>query len=39
MFTQINLPHKSYLFIDMITSVIFINIENYHKNISIKNYS
>ena len=31
MIIQINLSYKSYLFINMITLMIFININNYHK--------
>ena len=36
---QINLSYKSYLFIDMIALMIFINIKNYHKSYFYKNYS
>ena len=36
MILQINLSHKLYLFINMITHIIFINIKNYHKKYFIK---
>ena len=39
MITQINLSYKSYLFINMISHMIFINIENYHKSYFYKKLS